>query len=145
MIARVLPICFLVIVALSLSGCELFIIGNSKRIVVPDERSQRTSAAVAHLFKAEIDTGNTVAATELMVTATGTPLLALHKYELGDDLARWRTIMAGKPVTSTVVDTISQRQHNVSLTVDYTRVVHFSALLHDSKWWITSIHDEQKK
>ncbi|MFN6136477.1 MAG: hypothetical protein ACK475_09450, partial [Bacteroidota bacterium] len=56
--------------AATVAGCELFVIGSTQRRAPVIERSQRSSAGVVHVFKAEIDSGNTTAATELMVGPT---------------------------------------------------------------------------
>ena len=128
-----------------LVGCEVFVIGTTQRRIAPIERSQRTSAGVVHVFKAEIDSGNTTAATELMVNATGRPLLAVEKYELADDLVRWRSVMAGVSISETQVDTLSDASHEVTITLDYIRKMRFETLRKEGSWWITKILDLQRK
>lgn len=116
-------------------------IGTGQRRTPIIERSQRTSAGVVHVFKAEIDSGNTTAATELMVGTSGRPLLAVEKYEMADDLVRWRSVMAGIPISETRVDTVSESVHDVTITIDYIRKMQFGTLRKDGQWWITKITD----
>jgi len=130
---------------LAITSCELFTIGGGSRGPVQIERSQRSSAGVAHLITAEIDSGNTVAATELMVHSSGRQLLAVEKFELADEIQRWETIMAGKPISSTVVDTISDSTHKVRITLDYVRTMQFYTLRKGSLWWVTKITDAPKR
>lgn len=131
----------LILLSFILSGCELFVIGTGQRRTPIIERSQRTSAGVVHVFKAEIDSGNTTAATELMVGTSGRPLLAVEKYEMADDLVRWRSVMAGISISETRVDTVSESVHDVTITLDYIRKMQFGTLRKDGQWWITKITD----
>lgn len=126
-------------------GCELFVIGNAAKPRIIVERSQRTAAGVVHLFKAELDSNNTVAATELMVSAGGRPLLAVEKYELADDLNRWKAVMNTLPITDTRVDTIDADNHSVTVTLDYFRKMNFSTTRRESSWWITKVIDPQRR
>lgn len=130
---------------LLLASCELFVIGGGTRSNTRIERSQRSSVGVAYLFKAELDSSNTTAATELMRHSSGRVLLAVEKFELADDLQRWKTLMATKPITSTVVDTLSDSTHSVRLTLDYLRTLQFSTLRYQNVWWVTKIQDAQKR
>ncbi len=131
--------------ALALCGCELFVIGSTSRAKAPIERSQRSSAGVVHIFKAELDSGNTTAATEVMVNTSGRALLAVEKYELADDLVRWRSVMAGVPISDTQVDTVSDGEHEVTITLDYIRRMRFATLRRNNQWWITRITDLERR
>lgn len=126
-------------------GCELFVIGGgggTRNTVV--EISQRSAPGVVYLFKAELDSANTTAATELMLHTSGRRLLAVEKYEMADDLARWQRILKGKPITSHVVDTLSPTMQNVTATFDYLRAVSFATVMVDDAWYITRIQDVRR-
>lgn len=138
------PLC-LIALALACVGCELFVVGTPARPRMIVERSQRTAAGVVHLFKAELDSGNTVAATELMVSANGRALLAVEKYELADDLQRWKSVMSGQPISDTRVDTLGPEAHDVVITLDYIRKMNFSTVRRDGLWWVTKVTDPQRK
>ena len=133
------------VAALMLTSCELFVVGTPVKPRLVIERSQRTSPGVVHLFKAELDSGNTTAATELMVSSSGRPLLAVEKYELSDDLTRWKSVMAGQPVSDTHVDTINPETHEVVITLDYVRKMNFSTIRRDGSWWVTKVTDPQRR
>lgn len=135
-------VCFL---AMGVTGCELFVIGGKQRRQRQIERSQRTAPGVVHLFKAELDSGNTTAATELLRNSAGRPLLAIEKYDLADDLVRWKTIMNGKVITETTVDTVSATVRNVRVTIDYIRTMQFTTTTSQDLWWITKIQDVSGK
>lgn len=134
-------------VAIIATSCELFVIGGGSAVRRPAvvELSQRSAPGVVHLFKAELDTGNTTAAAELMVSATGRPLLAVEKYEMADDLARWKAVMAGKPISDTRIDTVGPESLEVVITVDYIRKMNFSTIRRNDLWWITKVRDPQRK
>ena len=131
--------------ALVATGCELFVVGSAQRRRRQIERSQRTAPGVVHLFKAELDSGNATAATELLRNASGGALLAIEKFELADDLVRWKTVMAGKAITETSVDTVSATAHNVRIAVDYIRVMQFTTIRSKDLWWITRVQDVTPK
>ena len=131
--------------ALVATGCELFVVGSAQRRQRQIERSQRTAPGVVHLFKAELDSGNSTAATELLRNASGRALLAIEKFELADDLVRWKTVMAGKAITETSVDTVSATPHNVRIAVDYSRVMQFTTIRSKDLWWITRVQDVTPK
>ncbi|MCO6466216.1 MAG: hypothetical protein J5I53_06340 [Bradyrhizobiaceae bacterium] len=121
------------------TGCALFTVGGSGYVEPEIERSQRSSAGVVHLWKAELDSGNLAAATELMRRKNGDALLAVERYELADELQRWQKRLGGKPITSTTIDTLSNDQHTVHLKVDYIRTATFTTLSRAGTWFITNI------
>lgn len=131
--------------ALVATGCELFVIGGAQRRQRQIERSQRSAPGVVHLFKSELDSGNATAATELLRNASGQPLLAIEKFDLADDLVRWKTIMSGKTITETTIDTVSATVHNVRVSIDYIRKMQFTTVTVQDMWWITKIQDVTPK
>jgi hypothetical protein len=137
-------IAFLCAVA-ALTGCEVFVVGTPSKPKMVIERSQRSSPGVVHLFKAELDSGNTIAATELMVSSSGRPLLAVEKHELADDLTRWKSVMAGEPISDTRIDTVNAETHEVVITLDYVRKMNFSTIRRNGAWWVTKVTDPQRK
>ncbi|MBI2793067.1 MAG: hypothetical protein HYX66_00270 [Ignavibacteria bacterium] len=123
---------------LLISACELFVIGSSSGRK-PVDRSQKSAEGVVHLWKAELDTGNLQAMTELMLHSSGRSLLAIERYELGDDLEHWRNLIGDKPITSTVSDTLSESSQTVTITVDYIRDVRFWTLNKQGLWYIVNV------
>lgn len=135
------PVIIAIATSLLATACELFVIGSSAPRQQIIERSQRTSMGVTHLFKAELDSNNTTAATELMVHSTGRKLLAVEKYELADEMARWQRLMAGKPITKTLADTLAENRHRVVITLDYIRSFSITTVSVDDAWYVTRIED----
>ena len=131
----------LLIIALSVAvtGCELFVIGGGGPKTPVIERNQQSALGVVYLWKAELDSNNLTAVTELMRHPTGRQFLAVERYDLADDLDRWRVIMGGKPITSTAVDTLSDNSHTVRAKVDYIRDVTFHTVRQDADWYVTSV------
>jgi len=141
-----IPACIALLMGCCLvTSCELFVVGTPARPRIVIERSQRSAPGVVHLFKAELDSGNTTAATELMVSPNGRPLLAVEKYELADDLNRWKSVMAGVPISDTRIDTLSTDMQDVTITLDYIRKMKFGTINRDGEWWITRVIDPQRK
>lgn len=142
---RSLFVAGLLVLGLIATSCELFVVGTPAKPRIIIERSQRTAPGVVHLFKAELDSGNTTAATELMVSANGRPLLAVEKYELADDLTRWKSVMSGLPISDTRTDTLGDDVHDVTITLDYIRKMKFGTIKRDGVWWVTKVIDPQRK
>ncbi|MBU3741312.1 MAG: hypothetical protein FGM24_03390 [Candidatus Kapabacteria bacterium] len=128
--------------SMALAGCEVFVIGGTARAPVV-EISQRSAAGVVHLFKAELDSNNMAAATELIIHSSGRKLLAIEKYEMRDELARWRRLLVQKPITSFRIDTVETDVHDVDAVFDRIRHVSFSTRRVNDSWFITRIADAQ--
>jgi hypothetical protein len=128
----------LVVLTVVLTSCELFEVGASRRDVII-ERNQQSSVGVVYLWKAEIDSSNLTAASELMRHRTGRALLASERYDMTDDLQRWKTLLAGKPITSAVTDTVNDSTHTVHTKMDYIRSVSFSAVRRQGRWWVAKV------
>lgn len=122
--------------SMSFVGCALFTIGGSPAKPVI-ERSQRSSVGVVYLFKAELDSGNADAATDLLAHPSGRMLLAMERYDLTEDVRRLQRLMANKEITSTKTDTLSAVAHNVSVQIDYIRTMTFGTTRLKDAWFIT--------
>jgi len=132
-----------VLAAAVLTGCALFVVGDGKK-EVRIEHSQRSPQGVVHLFKDALDSGNVQAATDLMVHPSGRRLLAVERYEIRDDVERWRRLMADKPITKTRSATLSATSNHVDVTLDYIRQFVFTTVrLEDSSWYVASINARQ--
>jgi hypothetical protein len=138
-------VCSAVVLALTLSSCELFVVGSSapRRAII--ERSQRSSVGVVHLWSAELDSSSTTAATELMVHSSGRKLLAVEKYELTDELARWKRLLSGKPITSWTTDTTTASMHVIDAVYDHLRTVRFTTIAVDNVWYISRVDNPQAR
>ncbi|RPI69643.1 MAG: hypothetical protein EHM43_01140 [Ignavibacteriae bacterium] len=130
----ILPVILLVITA----SCAVFEVGGTRKDPVI-ERNQQSSIGVVYLWKAEIDSNNLTAASELMRHRSGRALLATERYDMTDDLKRWKTLLLNKPITTAVADTVNDSTHTVRTKMDYIRNVSFSTVRYQGKWWITKI------
>lgn len=129
------------VATIALASCELFVVGGGARQRAV-EVSQRTSIGVVYLFKAELDSNNTAAATELILHPSGRRLLAVEKYEMRDDMARWQRLLVGKPITAYAIDTLDQSSHSVETTFDHIRKVRVSTKRIEGTWYITKLADK---
>lgn len=137
--------CSAVVLSVVLTGCELFVIGSSVPRQTIVERSQKTSVGVVHLWSAELDSSSTSAATEFMVHSSGRKLLAMEKYELTDDLARWQRLLRGKPITSWKTDTTTASMHVIDAVYDHLRTVRFTTIALGDVWYISRIDNPQAR
>lgn len=123
---------------LAATGCALFVVENAKQTVVI-ERSQRSAQGVIYFFKEELDSNNVQAATELMAHASGRRLLAVERYEIQDDVERYRRMMSAMPITEMSADTLSATSQRVHVTMDYIRHFEFSTIRLDDSWYVASV------
>ncbi len=119
-----------------LTACELITIGAKRQEII--EISQRTPVGTIFLFKAELDSSNIPAATQLLAHPNGNKYLAYEKYELYDDIARLGYIISNKPVTHIKADSLSDNHCKVTVELDYLKTLHFTTAKLEDKWFITS-------
>ncbi len=121
-------------------GCEVFTIGSgSQKTEREIERSQKTAAGVVHMWKAEIDNMNYIAASELMLHPSGRKLLAVERKELSEELAIWHKRIGGKAITRTSEDTLSTTSCTVTITVDYITTISFRTTQLQATWYLADI------
>lgn len=129
----------LALCAVMVPACELFVVGGRRAQPVVIDRSQGSSVGVVQLWKAELDTHNLTAVTELMRHSTGRPLLAVERHEMRDDLERWYAILKPTPLTIVAIDTVSSIAHRVRMQTREKRAVVFHTLLDQNRWFVTSV------
>lgn len=122
-----------------LTACELIVIGTKRQEIF--EINQSSPIGTIFLFKAELDSSNIAAATQLLAHPNGSKYLAYEKYELFDDIARLKNIISNKPVTYIKADTLSNNHCKVTVELDYLKTIQFTTLRFDDKWFITSFPD----
>jgi hypothetical protein len=128
-----------ILILIVLTGCELFTIGSRKS--QPQEISQRSSVGAVYLFKAELDSNNASAATEVLARSNGNPLLAIEKYELFDEMNRIGRLIAKKPITRTRTDTLSTTTQRVRIEFDYVKNMTFTTQKIADAWFIVDISE----
>ncbi len=120
-----------------LTSCELIVIGTKRQEIF--EINQNSPIGTIFLFKAELDSSNIHAASQLLAHPNGMKYLAYEKYELFDDITRLKNIISHKPVTLVKADTISVNHCKVTVELDYLKTLQFTTSKLDDKWFITSI------
>lgn len=130
----------LIIIIISLSGCELIYIGSKtpKKIHRPISYNQKTSDGVLHLFKAELDNDNSFSASDLIISADGSFYLAEERYEMIYSLDRLRRQIQKMPITKFEYDTINSNTINYKIEYDYLKTILYSTKLLDTLWYITN-------
>ncbi|MFP4529435.1 MAG: hypothetical protein ACLFQX_12885 [Candidatus Kapaibacterium sp.] len=117
------------------AGCELFVIGTPHKEPAP-EINQNSALGAIYLFKAGLDSNNIRAATEIFANSDGSPVLAVEKYEMFDELDRMRRLIGSKPVTLVKTDSITRTTYDIRMEFDYLRTVLFTASKISDNWYI---------
>lgn len=120
---------------LTLTACEMFVIGSKKKPQV--EISQNSPIGAVLLFKAKLDSNNVQDASHLMLKPDGREYIAIEKYELYDDLERLSRIISNKPVTEYKTDTLSVDKCSVNIVFDYIKNYKFETRRIVKDWFIT--------
>ena len=124
----------LFVVLVILTSCELIVIGTKKEPVI--EINQNTPLGAVYLFKAELDSSNVPAATQIMASPNGTELLAYEKYELYDEISRLERLIGRKPITKVKADSLSNSNCRVSVEFDYLKTINFNTRKIRDSWYI---------
>ena len=120
---------------LSLTGCELFVIGKStpKKEVI--DITQQSSTGGALLFATELKRGNLRGAAQLLAD-NNTRISADKQSEIYYDLARYTRILNSREVSRIITDTLAKDLHNIRIEYDYLREFSFAMRELDSLWYV---------
>lgn len=121
------------------AGCELIVLGtNTPKRTKPPVLNQSSSEAVVRLFKSELDSNNVIAALHLF-SQEDRPLLAIEKYDLREEVARYGRLMGNKPITMISIDTLSETKHRVKMECNYIKEFTFTTVKLDEFWFIAAV------
>ncbi|MFN3196284.1 MAG: hypothetical protein ACE364_10065 [Chlorobiota bacterium] len=123
------------ILVLSLTGCELFVIGKSTPQKEVIDITQQTSTGGALLFATELKRGNVRGAAQLIADNT-TRISADKQSEIYYDLARYTRILNKREVSRIITDTLAKDLHNIRIEYDYLREFSFAMRELDSLWYV---------
>lgn len=123
------------ILVLSLTGCELFVIGKSTLQKEVIDITQQTSTGGALLFATELKRGNVRGAAQLIADNT-TRISADKQSEIYYDLARYTRILNKREVSRIITDTLAKDLHNIRIEYDYLREFSFAMRELDSLWYV---------
>lgn len=136
----------LIIIFLSIffTSCELIVIGSKPtgpKIVKID---QNTSLGAVYLFKTELDSNNTLAASQILASPNGNRYLAIDKYNKIFEIKRIKRIISNKPITSVAKDTTNNSTKSYNIVFDYLETLTFETQRINDEWFITNISNWKK-
>jgi hypothetical protein len=131
-------IAVLLFIAFCAVGCELWVIGTKRE--KPVEVNQESALGAIYLFKAELDSNNIPAATQIMARPKGKPYLAVEKYDMYYELERLRRLIGQMPITYVVADSavLTKTSEYFSVQFDYLYTFIFTTEKINNSWYITS-------
>ena len=119
----------------ALTGCEVFTIGPDAPVVIPV--NQESAVGSTYLFKAGLDSNNIYAVTQVLDNPNGNPMLGEEKYYYFEELERFTRVLANKPITNVITDSLSYDKIKVDLEFDYLKSITFTTERKDDLWYIT--------
>lgn len=130
---------FIILIWVFCASCELVKIGSGNTGII--NPTQEYSIGTIYLLKAELDSGNTIGASELLIHPNGTAMKAMERYKSFNQLQRIGHIMKGKQIVYAMTDTIAVDKHSITCSFDYLQVLTFSLLKSDKSWFISDIKE----
>ncbi len=124
----------------TLSSCRMFEIGEPPRKEVI-EYSQNNPLGAVLLFKTELDSNNTPAATGLLAQPNGQHYLAIEQVEMYDEIDRLKRLISRKPVTRIRADTLNNNSLEINVELEYLRNLSFTTLKINENWYIVNYDD----
>lgn len=128
-----------IIFSVLLTGCELIVIGNPSTGPKVVEINQESPVGAVYLFKAELDSNNIPAASQILANPNGNYYLAYEKYEMYYDIKRLHRIISNKPITSVNIDTLSNNNRTYRFVFDYLETMSFTTKKINDEWYVVNI------
>lgn len=135
----------LIIFSFFISGCELFVIGEEKPAPVVIDLNQNSSLGTVYLFKAELDSNNIPGATDLLAKPDGSRYLALERYEMWWDVARFARMINNLQVTMIKTDTVGSADLRQKIEMNYLYNLNFNTVRINDIWYITNYDMKKEK
>ncbi len=131
----------LIMLMLGISSCELVVIGTRANIALPDrvEYNQKTALGAIYLFKAELDSNNVPAASQLLIKENGDTYLAIERYEKFYEINRFRRMMSSNEITDIKSEMEISNTIKYKIEFGFRRKVMFTALKIKNNWFITNM------
>jgi len=122
-----------------MASCELVKIGSgSSGIINP---TQENAIGAIHLFKAELDSGNLIGASELLIQKNGMHLSAKERYSAFPQLERVAYAINNKDIVYFTIDTVHSQAYSIHCSFNYLNTLTFSLLKSDNSWYISEIKE----
>lgn len=131
---------FLLIISLFFfASCELVKIGSGNAGII--NPTQENAIGTVHLFKAELDSGNMIGASELFIHNSGKQMSAKDRYATFPQLERVSHSIKGKDIAYFTIDTLNPESYSIRCSFAYLNTLTFSLLKSDKAWFISEIKE----
>jgi hypothetical protein len=136
---------FIILISFFTTGCEIFTIGTKSFAPVKEivEYNQNSALGTIYLFKAELDSNNVPAATQLIAKPEGEYYLAFERYEKFYDIFRIKRMISNTEITKIDTESQSGNQIKYALEFNYKRKVLFTTLRIENNWYITEVGNNE--
>lgn len=128
-----------IITLLFTASCELVKIGSGNSGSI--NPTQENAIGAVHLFKAELDSGNMIGASELFIHNSGKPMSAKERYAIFPQLDRISHTIKGKDIAYFTIDTLNPQSYSIRCSFSYLNTLTFSLLKTDKAWFISEIKE----
>lgn len=131
----------LIMLMIGLSSCELIVIGTRANIESPVrvEYNQKTALGTIYLFKAELDSNNVPAASQLLIKESGDAYLAIERYEKFYDINRFRRMMLSSEITDIKTEMENSNTIQYKIEFGFRRKLLFTSLKVNNNWFIINM------
>jgi len=119
------------------SSCELVRIGSGPSGIV--NPTQETSIGTIYLLKAELDSGNIIGASDLLIHPNGKQMKAKDRFESFPQLEKLAHIIRNKDIAYTQTDTLLPTKHAIMCSFNYLNTVTFTLQKSQDSWFISDI------
>lgn len=130
----------LIIYAVLLNSCEVIVISGQKPVTRQTSYNRDTPVGSVYLFKMEIDSSNIYGASRYLIGKGNQKLLAVERYELYPEIARFGRIFGNLPITAIFVDTLNEYNQKVKIEFDYTKTLTFYTSKIENYWYIYELN-----
>jgi len=138
-------IAFIILFCMIFTSCELIVIGTKADTTLPEiiEYNQKSALGTIYLFKAELDSNNVPAASQMMKKPDGNTYLAIERYERFYDIHRFRRMISSREITDISSVVLSPDRMRYNLEFDFRRKLYFTALKIENIWFITEMGNHE--
>jgi len=124
---------------LFITSCEHVKIGSGNNGII--NPTQENAIGAVYLFKAELDSGNLIGASELLIQRNGAQMIAKERHATFPQLERIAHTIKGKDIAYFSTDTLNANAFNIRCSFSYLHTITFSLLKSDISWFISEIKE----
>ncbi len=123
----------IIIIAFAVSGCELVVLGSARKKSIP--MNQKSGVGAAYLFKNQLDSSNVFGAARIL-SAPNRLYLAVELSDLYYEVERISRTAAKKEITDFKADTVSPKDVNITMRLNYVSELSLKTRLIKKYWRI---------